>query len=423
MNTAVLRRIIEDQRDDMEGVMRRGIIERDGIKNVKGFLEYPNILTILGVRRCGKSVFSFLVFKGRSFGYVNLGDDRFSDFQIGDFDSLLEAFYGIYGRDLNCFVLDEVQSVKGWESFASRLRVNNMVIITGSNSKLLSSELATALTGRRIEYTLFPFSFMEFLRYKGVDPNIYLTRDIGVVKKHIEEYLHTGGFPEAYRFGRHMIMGIYNDIIEKDVRARYSIRKIGELRNMARYLVTNSSKEVSYNRLKNVLGLNISTVKNYAEYLSTPYLIFFIDKFSYKLKEQFLSPRKVYCADNGIINTVSFKFSEDLGRLMENCVAVKLIGEKLNNPGTDLFYWKDYQQNEVDFVQMRDERVERLVQVTHASERDEIDSREINGLLKAAKELRCKDLAIITWDYEDVITIGNRSIRCIPLWKWLITGF
>ena len=421
MDTARIRRIIEDQRSEIEGKMERErIIDREKKEELKPFIEHPNILVILGVRRCGKSVFSYLAFKGKKFGYINFEDERLSAFETSDFDNLLEAFYALYGKELDCFILDEIQNVEKWEKFAARLRVNNKIIVTGSNSKLLSSELATALTGRHIDYILFPFSFNEFLSYNDFEPNLDLTRDIGRVKRLAEQYIQVGGFPEFYTFGESIIRSIYNDIIEKDIIRRFEIRKQAELRNMARYLITNSSKEVSYNKLKDILSLNIATVKEYTDYLSMPYLLFFIERFSFKLKEQMLAPRKVYCIDTGMVNAISFKFSKDFGRLMENCVAVQLIKNKLNTPDLDVFYWKDHQQREVDFVLKTGPKIEELIQVSYVSDKNEIEKREIKSLVKASEELKCKNLLIITWDYEDEIIVEDKKIRCIPLWRWLL---
>ena len=421
MNADSIRRLIEDQRNEIERkIKKEKIIDREKKDEIKPFIEHPNILVILGVRRCGKSIFSYLTFKGKNFGYVNFDDERLLDFQTNDFDNLLKALYGLYGKELNCFIFDEIQNVEKWEKFTARMRVNNKIIITGSNSKLLSSELATSLTGRHIDYILFPFSFNEYLIYNDFKPNLNLTRDIGLVKKFIERYIQIGGFPEVYKFGENIVRNIYSDIIEKDIIRRFEIRKQNELRNMARYLITNSSKEISYNKLKDIFHLNITTVKEYIDYLSMPYLLFFIEKFSFKLKEQILAPRKVYCVDNGIINTVSFKFSKDLGRLMENCVSIRLIKNKLNTHNLDVFYWKDYQQREVDFVLKEGLIVKQLIQVTYASDKDEIEKREIKSLIKASNELNCKDLLIITWDYEDEIISDNKKIKCIPLWRWLL---
>ncbi|MEW5936399.1 MAG: ATP-binding protein [Candidatus Thermoplasmatota archaeon] len=421
MDTGTLRRIVEDQHDEFERMMREEkIVEREGQEVARGFLAHPNILVVLGVRRCGKSVFSHLVSRGRVFGYVNFEDERLAGFGTSDFEPLLEAFYGLYGGELCWFVFDEIQDVRGWESFAARLRVNNRMIITGSNSRLLSSDASSALTGRHIDHTLFPFSFGEALAYQGVGARPLRTRDIGVVKKQIVEYLRMGGFPEAYRFGKRMVRGIYDDIVEKDVRARFGVRKQKELRDLARYLVTVFAGEVSYNKLKNVFGLNMETVKNYTEYLRSAYLVFFVDKFSYKLKQQFQTPRKVYCVDNGMIETIAFRVFEDAGRYMENCVAVQLLRQKFNEPRMEVFYWKDYQQHEVDFVVMRGARVAQLLQVTYASGRDEVEMREIRSMEKASRELGCRDMVMVTWDLEDKLPVQKGEIRCVPLWKWLL---
>ncbi|MEM2935214.1 MAG: DUF4143 domain-containing protein, partial [Candidatus Thermoplasmatota archaeon] len=173
---------------------------------------------------------------------------------------------------------------------------------------------------------------------------------------------------------------------------------------------------------KNVLNLkSVHTIKDYSIYLSNAYLIFLIERYSPKLKERFIAPKKVYCLDNGIINTMGFKLSENFGGLIENLVAIELLRRKSYwFKNWEIYYWKDSQQNEVDFVIKEGIKVKNLVQITYASGRDEVERREINSLIKASQQLNCKDLKIITWDYEDKLKIGNRVIDFLPLWKWIM---
>jgi len=428
MNLEKIKRVIADQKEEMEEIFgREKIIERSVPREeLLHFIQHPNILAILGVRRCGKSIFSLLLVKNKKFGYVNFDDERFAGFEVEDLNHLLQAFYELYGTDLEYFILDEIQNIEGWELFANRLRRTKKVIITGSNAKLLSGELATHLTGRYVDFTLYPFSFEEYLRMRGSKlkkEELYSTKKIAELKKAVEDYISTGGFPEAYKFGRAVIRNIYGDILHKDILLRYRIRNRKTFSEMANYLVSQFSGEVTYNKLKNIMEIkNVHTVRNYVDYLSRSYLLFIIERYSPKLKKQMIAPKKVYCIDTGLINSIAFMTSENRGRLMENVVAVDLMRRKsYSHSNMEIYYWKDYRQREVDFVLKNGRKIEQLIQVTDASGEDEIKKREINSLMTASHELHCKNLLIITWDYEDEIKKDNRIIKCIPLWKWLLT--
>ncbi|WP_461864292.1 ATP-binding protein [Thermococcus sp.] len=416
-----LKRIIITQREEMDEFLNRErLIEREvDRRRLLKFLQYPNILAILGVRRSGKSVLSWLLMRGKKFGYINFFDERLLDFSPEDFEKLVQAFHELYG-DLDYFVFDEIQSVQGWERFISRMRTSKRVIITGSSSNLLSGELSTALTGRYVSFELYPFSFKEFLEFKGIklEKNwMYSTKETAKVKKALEEYIKLGGFPEALKFGRIYLQTIYRDIVEKDVLFRYKIRDIQALRELTRYLISNFSKEITYGKLKNLINIkDVHTVKNYVEYLERAYLIFQVRRFSFKLKSQMLSPRKVYAVDTGLINTVSFKFSENIGRLMENLVFLELLRRRSYKFSDDeIYYWRDA-KGEVDFVVKSENKVTQLIQVTYELNKENFE-REVASLLKASKELKCKELLLITWDQEDTTKEG---VKIIPLWKWLL---
>ncbi len=414
--------IIKEQKEEIETLERNErIIEREAFGSAKEFLKHPNILAVIGVRRCGKSVLSTLIAKSGKYGYINFDDERLSGIKAEELNKILQAFYGLYG-DIDFIVLDEVQNVEKWELFANRLRRTKRVIITGSNSNLLAGELSTHLTGRHIDVMLFPFSFREFLETKQFrKAAVYTTAEKAEIIGSMEEYLRCGGFPEVRKFGMAIIPKIYEDIIAKDILLRYRIRKRNEIRSIARYLVTNFSEENSYTKLSKIFGVkHISTVSNWISYLESSFLIFKLERFSFKLKEQFLSPKKFYCIDNGIINSIAFGISDNKGKLMENCVAVELFRRKTYGFMLDVHYWKDYRQKEVDFVIKKGKEVEQIIQVTYANSRMDIKEREINSLLKCSDELRCRNLTIITWDYEDEEKVKNRKIIFIPLWKWLL---
>lgn len=422
-----LKRVVASQREEMESLfVAEKIIERDvDAEKLRSFLSHPDILTVLGVRRCGKSLLSWMLLRGLRFGYVNFFDERLAGFEAKELGKLLEVFYQLYGADLEFMVLDEVQHVSGWERFVSRMRTSKKMIVTGSSSRLLSSELATLLTGRHVDFVLYPFNFREFLRIRGVELGEnwqYSTRGVSTVKSMLEEYLRTGGFPEASRFGRRILVSIYSDALEKDVVSRHRVKKTVALKEFARYLISNVSSEFSFSKLRRILNIrDVHTIKNYAGWVSEAYLLFFLERFSPKLKLQFISPKKAYCVDNGIVTSIGFRVSENFGRLMENLVAVELLRRRSYSfSDFEVFYWRDYQQNEVDFVVKNGLNIKQLIQVTYASGRDEVNPREVKALLKASGELRCKDLLVVTWDYEDETVSNGRKILYVPLWKWLL---
>lgn len=424
MKLEELKQIILDQKEDKEGIFKsERIIEREG-KTVKRFITHPNILAVLGVRRSGKSIFSYSLLEKNKFGYINFDDERLTDFETRDFNKLLQAFYELYGSDLEYIVLDEVQNVPRWELFVTRLRETKKVIITGSNSKLLSGELATHLTGRHVDFTLFPFSFREHLKYKGLEisKDVLTTKEKARLFTELKDYLVFGGFPERFKFGKAILRVIYSDIITKDIVLRHRIKMIEEVKKIAKYLVSNFSHEFSYSSLKNISRVeHLYTVSKWLSYFEEAFLFFKLERFTFKLKQQILAPKKIYCVDNGIISGVGFKTTEALGRLMENTVFIELLRRKSYFfEDQEIYYWKDHQQNEVDFVIKEGHNIKQLIQVTYASDEDDVRKREIRSLLKASKELKCNNLLIITWDYKDEIRIDNKIVKLTPLWEWLL---
>jgi predicted AAA+ superfamily ATPase len=377
-------------------------------------------LAVTGVRRCGKSIFSYMMAKGCLFGYANFDDERLACMRSEDLNGIMEAFYGLYG-DVEYVILDEIQNVEKWELFANRLRRTKKVIITGSSSKLLTGELATHLTGRYIDIALFPFSFREFLLLKGLEPPaVYTTREKAEIMNLLTEYMTLGGFPEVQKFGKALLVRIYEDILTKDIVLRHGIKKVAALRGLSKYLVSNVGGEISYSRLSHILDVrHVSTISNWVSYLQEAFMIIKVERFDFKLRQQFLAPKKVYCIDNGIVAAIGFKFSENVGKIMENTVAVELR-RRAAAGASEVYYWKDHQQHEVDFVVKTGPCVTRLLQATYASARHEVQEREIKALLKASRQLRCNDLQVITWDYEGEESVDGRLVRFTPLWRWLL---
>ena len=427
MQIEEIKKIIIDQKEEIKELFRREeIIERElDVKKFKKFLKHPNILVISGVRRSGKSILTMLFLKGEKYGYINFDDERLVGFVKEDFNKLLQAFYELYGSDLDHFIFDEIQDIRNWEFFINRLRRTKKVIITGSNAKLLSGELASHLTGRYIDFTLYPFSFREFLKFKKKEfkkEDFFSTKKISQIKNLLKEYIKIGGFPEVFKFGKTIVKKIYGDIINKDILFRYRIKNKNTFRELAKYLLSNFSQEISYSKLKNIFTIrNVHTIKNYVEYLSSNFLVFVLEKFSYKLKQQAIACKKVYGIDTGLINSLSFQFSENSGKLMENAVLLEFLRQKSYfNENLEIYFWKDYFNKEVDFILKKGRKVIQLVQVCSQVEDFNVKQRELGSLIEASKELKCNKLLVITQDYEAEEEFKNKKIKYIPLWKWLL---
>ncbi len=413
--------VIKEQRKELEKIeQNEKIIEREGLEESRKFIQHPNILVITGIRRCGKSIFSYLLVKDSKIGYVNFDDDRLIGLKTEDLDKILSSFYQLYG-EIEYIILDEIQNIPKWELFATRLRRSKKVILTGSNSNLLAGDLATHLTGRHIDFRLFPFSFKEFLRLNDFKFELtYTTKEKSSILVFLEEYLKIGGFPEVYKLGKEVLLSIYEDILTKDIVLRYKINKIEDLKKLSKYLISNSSKEITYTKLSKILNLKkVHTISKWVSYLESSFLLLKLERFDFKLKEQFISPKKFYCIDVGLLNILNSDLSENKGRKIENLVALQLQRKKIYNE--EIYYWRDYSENEVDFIIKRDNKIIEIIQVSFISRESEINEREVKSLLKASIELKCDNLVIMTWDYESDNEINSKKIKFIPLWKWLLT--
>ena len=417
-----MRQIIKRQKQEKEQVTGSDFVRRDVTVKIDAYLRQDIIKVVTGVRRCGKSIFCFMVLKDTKFGYVNFDEKELAGLE--NYDEILRYVQEFYG-DVDYLFLDEVQNLENWELWVNSLhRRGYNLLITGSNAKLLSRELATHLTGRHIAVGLFPFSFREYLDVAGFHiRDEYTEQERGIILNHLKKYIEVGGFPEVVVKGYDYtyLQTLFDSIILKDVVQRYKVRYVDDLYNLARFLMSSFSNEVSYTKLKNTLKFrSVHTVQNYVRYLEDTYLVFHLDRFSFKQREQIKSPKKVYAVDTGMVNALAFTFSENIGKLMENTVAVELLRQRSGSGSRlELYYWKDQQHREVDFVIKEGADVARLIQVCHDIDNPKTKARELKSLVLAAGELDCRDLLVITWDWEGEEEFKGCDIRFVPLWKWL----
>jgi len=425
MKKSDIKKIIEDQEYEKEKIgTTEKIINREQLNPWQKFVKNDLIKVTMGVRRSGKTVFTHLLLKNNPYAYVNFDDERLAFVESDDLNNVLESLYEVYD-DFEYLLLDEVQNITGWELFVNRLQRNKIkVFVTGSNANLLSKELSTHLTGRFIDMEILPFSFREFLNYRGIEKIKTTTRERAKLKSNLEDYIELGGFPEVVKtpeIRNTYISSLYSSIITRDIISRYNIRFVKTFREMASTLISNFSHTITFNKLRKTHEFkSIHTAKNYVEYLSDAYLIFILEKFSPKPKEIANSPKKLYITDTGLINTLSVSASKNKGDLLENLVFLQLERKRALDPNMEIYYWRDYQEREIDFVIRRKKIVDTLIQVTYASDNNEIDAREIKSLIKGAGLLKCKNLLVITWDYEDEEIIDGKKILYIPAWKWLL---
>ena len=348
----LLKEIILEHQEKINSSKEEGFVIREKLDEIKELVKLKHSIVITGVRRCGKSVFLSQIINEffKKYYYINFEDERLSDFDLKDFNMLYETCIELFGKS-RVFFLDEVQNIKGWERWVRRMYENNFkFFITGSNARLLSKELATLLTGRHLQLEIFPFSFRETLNFHKVDwkeNDFYLTEKRAIILKHFSDYTKTGGFPEFLKYKKVEILQEYfNNIIERDIVERYKISNVKQLKELARYLITNTGNLTTYNKLKRLTEIkSVNTVIKYFSYLENAYLLFKVPFFSYSLKKQMVNPFKVFAIDSGLRNSISFTFSNDIGRIYETITAIEL---KRRNKET--YYWKNSQQEEVDFI-------------------------------------------------------------------------
>ncbi len=383
------------------------------------------IKVIIGPRRAGKSFFTIHELKKLdNFGYANFDDEHLVE--IKNYNDIIETINSLY-NDPKLLFLDEIQNLPRWELFVNRLhRQGYNLVLTGSNSNMLSSELATHLTGRHISTIVFPFSFKEYLSYFG-DEGDLTTLTTSVIKIKLHDYLHAGGYPEPLVKDidyNEYLRTLHDSIIYKDIVKRHNIKSAKPMADLSRYLVSNSGSFLSYRNLTNLTGLKSThTIAKYLDYFEEAFLFFRLNAFSFKYKEQVKSNKKIYTIDNGMIGSKAFSFTPNVGVLYENMVAVELKQRELKGE-LEFYYYKNPQGYEIDFVVKEGLEITQLIQVCYNIDDENTKTREVRALLHAYRDLKCEHLTVITSDYDNTETVEwygiKGNVRFIPLWKWLL---
>lgn len=412
----MIRDIVLIQKRELEQRLQEKYVSRDA-DFTAGSSDMIHV--IIGPRRAGKSFFGMhQLVQGEKFAFLNLDDERLT--RVQNFDELLEAMMVIYDNP-NLLLLDEIQNLQDWELIINRLqRQGFRLIITGSNSNLLSSELATHLTGRHLPVYIFTFSFSEYL---ATFSNELTTPE---KKEKFNDWLINGGYPEPLMKGlnvKQYLQVLFDSVLYKDIVKRYKIRQPDSLENLAVWLISNIAAEFSLNSICDQVQLSsVHTVKKYLHYLEESFVLFTLSLFSFKVGEQQRGNKKIYCFDNGFRQAKGFQFSNDWGKLLENAVAAELF-KRCRYEGLKLFYWKDRDQQEVDFVVQAGTQVSELIQVCWDVTQTKTLDREVRSLLKASGKLNCDRLLIITMEEEKTEEFSwfgvQRNIEFVPAWKWI----
>ena len=390
------------------------------------------IITLMGVRRCGKTSIlhetinrlTQTIDKKRIL-FFNFEDERF-ELNQESLDLILQAYMELYPeiamKDTYLF-FDEIQNVDGWEKFVRRVYdgVSKNIFITGSNSKLLSRDIATSLRGRTITYEVFPLSFREYLAFENIEVDLHSTKSLAFIHNRLEKFLHEGAFPETLLFDERIrekiLQDYYNVMIYKDLIERFEIKNTKALKFFLKRILASSTKLVSVNKIYNHLkssGFKVgkNSLYEYLGYVEDIYLSLTLDKYSQKITTQ--TEKKVYSIDIGFNNTLLYKFSDDIGKSMENAVFLELRRRE-----KEIYYHTD-RTSECDFVVLEKGRVVQAIQVTYEMENEKTRDREFKGLLNACKQYGLNKGFIITYEEEGTYEEDGMSIELVSLASFLL---
>lgn len=406
----LINNIVKKQKNELKEILKSAFVRRITVDKLIQSLDSGDIKVIVGPRRSGKSSLAIQALSGMSFAYFNFEDEGIGpDLQS---EQLLEALEVAYPK-FHTVLFDEIQQFPKWEQLANRLhRLGKNLVITGSNSKLLSSELASSLTGRYIEHQLLPFSFDEYLSAQSKAANL----------DHFLEFLLSGGFPSVATRrsqGEVFLPTLWDAILLKDLVQRYRIRRSVELKNLLYLLLTNMAAKSSARSLSRGLQgqLTHATVSKYVAWAESAYLCCLLHPFSFKARERVNAEKKVYLYDNGFYTSRKNFGAKDYGRLLENQVFIEICRQG-NRPNMDFFFYQTKSKYEVDFFLTPAAGSKKLIQACYTIANQDTQKRECRALAQAARELNVTDLSIITCDeVEQTLTYDGFKIQIIPAWQ------
>lgn len=411
-----MRNIITNQRKERDLLLSHPYLSRHTHDDVEELLQSRQIKLITGPRRTGKSTEALLMLKGTNFAYLNFDDAQLLN--NWDEDLVMETLLQVY-PNYDYLLLDEVQNLEEWDLWVSKLyRQGINMVITGSNAKMLSSEMATLLTGRYIQIEMLPFSLEEYLAWSQQDSHDLKMTSPQAASALMSDYLHHGGYPETIQsrsLTESYLSTLFDSIIWKDVAKRHRVRNINDLNDLAMYLLSNFCNAFSANELAEELGLaSVATTKKFMMYLQEPYLFFYLSRYNNKLKIMKKAPQKVYIVDNGFVSAKAFNLSENLGRLLENQVFIELLRRGYDTEKS-LFYYRSRNDKETDFVTRKGTHVECLIQVCYDLSSERTLRREVDSIIECAGELKCDKLIIITMNENRTIEKNGYKIEVVSI--------
>ena len=414
-----MKTIVLNQRKERDELLSRQYLTRRSNHDEDMLLNSHLIKLITGPRRVGKSTQALLMLRNKNFAYLNFDSQQLLD--AWDANLVMRMLDDVY-PDYDYLLLDEVQNLEGWDMWVSELyRIGKNLVITGSNAKMLSSEMATVLTGKYLQVEMLPFSLEEFFDWNKLELHNLKPEQDAECKVLTDDYMRNGGYPEVVasrQLVRSYLDTLFDSIVWKDVAKRHNVRNITDLNNLAMYLVSNFCNPLSANELSEELGFSsVNTTKKFMDYLHEPYLFYYLSRYNNKLKLMKKAPRKVYVVDNGFVAAKAFSLSENLGRLLENQVFIELIRQGYDTEKT-MFYYRSRNDKEVDFVLRKENRVERLVQVCYDLSSPKTEKREVDSIVECAGELKCSNLTIVTKEDERTIKKDGYSINVLPISKF-----
>ena len=414
-----MKTIILNQRKERDELMSRPYLTRRNNQDIELLLNSHLIKLITGPRRVGKSTQALLMLRDKKFAYLNFDNQQL--LEAWDANLVMRMLDDVY-PNYEYLLLDEVQNLKAWDLWVSELfRQGKNLIITGSNAKMLSSEMATALTGKYIQVEMLPFSLEEFFDWNKLALHELKEEQNTEASVLLDDYLRNGGYPEAVasrQLAYSYLDTLFDSVVWKDVAKRHNVRNITDLNDLAMYLVSNFCNLVSANELAEELGFSsVNTTKKYMDYLHEPYLFYYLPRYNNKMKLMKKAPRKVYVVDNGFVGAKAFSLSDNLGRLLENQVFIELLRRGYDTD-MSMFYYRSRNNKEVDFVLRKGTHIERLVQVCYDISSPKTMKREVESLAECAGELNCNNLVIITNRDERTVEKDGYKIDVVPISKF-----